>query len=241
MHRKNKKTNATPHITIEQGWRILATACAILLLVGHSLPWAAHTTAALTLSANDLAFFTNFTPGAGIFLNEWFYVPVWVAAVLLAAVGHGLSRPNRTLLAVFAWGVASLGLPRYEQLIKFIRTPLPALRESDFVLQLVLTLGVMALVLWLVLKPSQYFKPGMRSMAGFALVAVLCLVPLVGYIAIQPFIADLYGDSYRSALSIGYGWRMTFVADLLLWAMTFATILNARSAHRTPTNQHQAH
>ena len=59
---------------------------ALVLLMGHLLPWAAHRTAPLTLSANDLGFFTNFTPGAGIFWNEWFYLPVWVAAWAIEAV-----------------------------------------------------------------------------------------------------------------------------------------------------------
>jgi hypothetical protein len=232
----NDKTNATPHIIIKPVWRILAIACAILLLSGHLLPWAAHTTAALTLSANDLAFFTHFTPGAGIFLNEWFYLPVWVAAVLLAVSGAGLSHLNRALLTVLALGVASLGLPRYEQLIKFIRAPTQALRESDFTLQFVLTFLVMGLVILLSVKFTKVLKAGRMRGVVLGLAALICAVPLAGYLSIKPFVAELYGD----AVSIGIGWWLTLLADLLLWAMTFATILNAlhaRSAHRTPTKR----
>ncbi len=112
--------------------RMALGCCVLLLLIGHFLPWAAHSTAALTRSANDLGFFTNFTPGAGIFLNEWFYVSVWVAALLLVLFFcSGLSPINRVLLMALALGIASLGLPRYEQLIKFVRTPMLAVRESS--------------------------------------------------------------------------------------------------------------
>jgi hypothetical protein len=235
----NDKTNATPLIAIKPVWRVLAATCATLLLSGHLLPWAAHTTAALTLSANDLAFFTNFTPGAGIFLNEWFYLPVWVSAVLLAVIGSGLSRSNRALHTALALGVASLGLPRYEQLIKFIRTPTQALRESDFTLQLVLTFVVMGLVILLSVKLTKLTKvlearQEAKQMNGIVLglAALICAVPLAGYLGVKPFVAKLYGD----AVGIGIGWWLTLLADLLLWAMTFATILNARSAHRTITS-----
>ena len=130
-------------------------------------------------------------------------------------------------------GIASLGLPRYEQLIKFVRTPLLALRQSDFALQLVLTILVLGLVLLLTLKPIRpalFLKPGRFSGVAFGLAAVLCAVPLVGYLSIKPFVAELYHDE----IGIGLGWWLTLLADLSLWAMTFATIILARTAHRTP-------
>ena len=211
-----------------------------LLLIGHLLPWASHKTAPLTLSANDLGFFTNFTPGAGIFLNEWFYLPVWVAAVLLSVIGYRLLPLNRLLVTAFGLGVASLGLPRYEQLIKFIRTPGLALRQSEFKLQLLLTLLVMALMASAFLaslnqqRARQIFKmplawPVDWSVVGLVLAALLCLVPLAGYLSIKPYIAELY----RDAVGIGIGWWLTALADLVLWAAVFATIRLARSTHRT--------
>ncbi len=81
-----------------------------MLLAGHMLPWAAHKTAALTLSGHELAAFTNFTPGAGVFLNEWFYLPLWASALMLsAAVAASASRLARIMGAALAAGVASLG------------------------------------------------------------------------------------------------------------------------------------
>ena len=214
--------------------------CALLLLLGHVLPWASHKTAPLSLSANDLGFFTNFTPGAGIFLNEWFYLPVWVVAGLLWAMGSWLSLPNRLLVTVFGLGVASLGLPRYEQLIKFIRTPGLALRESEFRLQLLLTILVMAVMLIAFLASLNHQRslrllkrfrtwPVDWASVGLGLAALLCAVPLAGYLSIKPFIAELYRDS----VGIGMGWWLTAFADLLLWAAAFATIALARSTHRT--------
>lgn len=220
--------------------RLLFVLVVVLLVVGHLLPWAAHRTAPLTLSANDLAFFTNFTPGAGIFLNEWFYLPVWVGAGVSLAIGYLLSRWNRLLITALAVGVASLGLPRYEQFIKFIRTPAQALRESEFALQLGLTLLVIGLVMVFTLKPTWLRKLRRFHSIGLGLAAALCAVPLVGFLVIRPFIAELY----RDAVGIGIGWWLSLLADLLLWAMTFATIvgdlpaITVRLAHRTPPTPH---
>src|SRR5690348_10491761 len=87
---------------------------AVLLFIGHFAPWAAHKTATLTLSANELAVFTHFTPGAGIFLNQWFYLPLWSAALLFALLaGMVASRVNRVIAALLCAGIASLGLPGY--------------------------------------------------------------------------------------------------------------------------------
>jgi hypothetical protein len=156
--------------------------------------------------------------------------------------------------------VASFGLPRFDQFIKFIRTPSQAFRESEFVLQLLLTLGVMGLVLVVLAKPRaaktskvgaftegrQGFWP--RQPARFAVAmlasAVLCAVPLVGYLSIRPFVADLYRDD----VGIGLGWWLTLLADLLLWTVTFATIIHktihtnhANSTVATHTAHQQSH
>jgi hypothetical protein len=223
-----------------------------LLVIGHWLPWATHNTAALTLSANDLAFFTNYTPGAGIFLNEWFCLPVWVAAILFPVMGYGWRLLDRLLLGGVGLVVASFGLPRFDQLIKFIRTPPQAFRESEFVLQLLLTLGAMGLVLVVLAKTRAAKTPAglrlMRQPARFAVamlaLAALCAVPLVGYLSIRPFVADLYRDD----VGIGMGWWLTLLADLLLWTVTFATIIHtnihtnhANSTVATHTAHQQSH
>jgi hypothetical protein len=228
------KMTSTP--LLQRALRILPGGCALLLLAGHLLPWAVHKAAALTLSANDLGFFTNFTPGAGIFWNEWFYLPVWMAALLLV-IGYRPSPANRLLLMALALGIASLGLPRYEQLVKFLRTPMQALRESDFTLQLALALLVMGLVAALSIKPARFLTMRQPSPIYWGVAGLICAVPLVGYLSVKPFIAALYGD----VISIGIGWWLTLLADLLLWAMTFATIVRARSAHRTTTKRTAAY
>jgi hypothetical protein len=241
--------NDTNNFTVTKVGLGVAT---LLLIVGHWLPWAAHKTAALTLSANDLAFFTNYTPGAGIFLNEWFCLPVWVAAIMFLVIGYELSSLDRLLLGGVSLAVASFGLPRFEQLIKFMRTPTQAFRESEFVLQLLLTLGVMGLVL-IVLAKTRAAKTSqvgaaktpaglrlMRQPATFAVAmlasAVLCAVPLVGYLSIRPFVAELYRDD----VGIGSGWWLTLLADLLLWTVTFATIIHTNHATSTVAS-HTAH
>jgi hypothetical protein len=205
--------------------RLLLLA-ALLLLAGHLLPWATHSTAALTLSANELGFFTNDTPHAGIVANEWFYAPMWVCALLLAGLAGYAGRPSALALGGFA---ALLALPRYESLQKMMHG-----QPTPFAAQLWLTLLVIALGLALVwavkrrnLKPTPRFQ-GMGLVAGLAGCAALCAVTLGAYIAIKPALEGLY----NGAVGIGLGWWLTLCGDLLLWLSTFAKISVARIPHR---------
>ena len=175
----------------------------LLLFAGHFAPWAAHKTAALTLSAHDLAVFTHFTPGAGIFLNQWFYLPIWSAALIGALLAGGLaSRLNRLLAAGGCVIVASLGLPGYPQVLTAFRSP-------DYALQFYLSLFVMALVFVIALARLGR-KPRVRA-GALAALSLLAAVPLAGYLAVKPFIEQLYGDT----LGLGSGWWITLAAVLM--------------------------
>lgn len=183
--------------------RAAVPAAALLLFVGHFAPWAAHKTAALTLSAHDLAVFTHYTPGAGIFLNQWFYLPIWSAALIGALLAGGItSRLNRLLVAVGCAIVASLGLPGYPQVLTAFRSP-------DYQLQFYLSLAVMALVFVAALARLG-LKPRVRAVA-FVLLPLLAVAPLAGYLAVKPFIEQLYGDT----LGLGSGWWITLAAILI--------------------------
>ena len=91
----------------------------------------------------------------------------------------------------------------------------------------------MALVIVIAAK---LIKPARFEAVALGLAAFACAVPLVGYLSIKPFIAELYHD----AVGIGSGWWLTLLADLALWGVTFATIIVARSAHRTTDSTHSS-
>ena len=202
---------------------------AALLLAGHLLPWAAHHTVALTLSANDLAFFTHFTPGAGIFRNEWFYVPIWMAALLLGVLAAHSSWLGRILLIGLGWGIAGLGLPRYEQWARLLSGGI-SLRQFEFSVQLVVSLLVMGLTLALALTLAWMVVHRARAVAGLsalvgAVVGLVCVVPLLGYLSIRPALMALLDDS----VGLGLGWWLTLSAVLVLWVASFVKIAQTRA------------
>jgi hypothetical protein len=191
-----------------------ATAIATLvLLAGHFAPWAAHFTAALTRSAHELSVSTNFTPGAGVFWNEWFLLPLWSAAVLIALLASG--PPKRWLGLGLSWLVASLGLPAYPHL-------LTAYAHPDYRLQFFITLAIfgVAFVLGHALSASLHT-------AVLFICALASAVPLAGYFMVKPAIEALY----QGEIGIGVGWWLTLagVGMLLLQVLR-----SWREAHAPP-------
>lgn len=192
----------------------LPLGAALGLVLCHFLPWAQHHTAALTLHGHDLATFTNFTPGAGVFSNEWFYVPLWVGALLLALWAARVNGIWRGALLALALLVASLGFPTYPEILAAYRAPNAG--GVDYRLQFYVTLSVMALV-----AGAIGFGRRLSARAHAIISAVLvCAVaiPLVGYLVIRPFIETLYRDS----VGIGAGWWGTLViwgvvGPIFLW------------------------
>jgi uncharacterized membrane protein YkvI len=176
---------------------------ALLLVIGSFTPWAAHSTSALTLSAHELAVFTHATPGAGIFLNQWFHLPLWAAALLLAlAAGRISGWLNRALAGMGCAALAALGLPGYPQVLTAFRSP-------DYRLEFWLSMVVMALAFTIaVLRVGQ--RPKTTRLA-WLLLALISAVPLVGYLLVRPFIEQLYADT----VGIGWGWWLTLLAVAL--------------------------
>jgi hypothetical protein len=180
---------------------------ALLLLAGHFLPWAAHKTAALTLTGHELAVFTNATPGAGIFWNEWFYLPLWAAALVLSAsAGMARNRLAGLMGAIAAAVVASLGLPPYPAVLTAYANP-------DFRLQFFASLAVMAgcLAIAHFRRNAQGLPAGLQALAA-ALPAAAAAVPLAGFLAVKPFIEQLYRDS----LGVGLGWWLNLAGILVI-------------------------
>lgn len=182
-----------------------------LLLLGHFLPWAAHATSALTQSGHELAFSTNFTPGAGVFANEWLFAPAWCAALLLALAARSLSLWERAgvralhaiVFGGIALGIASLGFPPYPQVLTAFRSP-------DYRGQFFITLLVMAGVLALLLVPAKRMPATAPALMILACGA-LSLVPVLGFLAIKPAIEILYG----APVGLGIGWWLTLGASML--------------------------
>lgn len=213
---------------------------ALLLLAGHFLPWAAHNTAALTQSAHDLAISTNFTPGAGIFLNEWFLLPLWSSAILFALAGAPTARPdpiarsgNRngdhgTLPSPIplhdplrGTGIAGRSLALiFALLVASLGLPtypqvLTAFRNPDYQLQFFITLAVFALIVLIVVLGTRMIQFQAYVVLTSALVSA---APLFGYLLVKPFLGELYGGN----VGFGAGWWVTLVG--VLWGMATAGV-----------------
>lgn len=181
----------------------------LLLVIGHFAPWAAHKTAALTLSAHELAVFTNFTPNAGVFFNEGFLLPLWAAALLCALTSSQSTRARWTWLGL-ALLLAALGLPGYPELRKLlVRQP------TDFTAQALVSGCVMALCAGFGLMR----RAPVRVLVLAAIAAALA--PLAGFLMIRnDALARLYGD----AVGVGWGWWLTLFSAFWLIAVAFVTI-----------------
>lgn len=189
----------------------------LAMLIGHMTAWAQHKTAALTLTGHELGEFTNFTPGAGVFANEWFYLPVWASGLALALAA---ARARRTagwlgLMAAAAF-TAQLGLPRFE------RWTNPEFR-LQFAVTGVCLLAVMGLGIGLRLAKRADAKA--VEIAGAAL-PILAFVPLIGFLVIRPFIEALY----RDAIAPGFGWWLCLAASAAAGARTLLLARDALSS-----------
>ncbi len=190
---------------------VLDFTAALALLIGHFLPWATHTVGPLMRSGHDLSISTNATPGAGIFLNEWFLLPLWSASILLALAGRAAPWPQRALGGAFALLIASLGLPAYPHILTAYASP-------DYRLQFFITLGAFALIMVIILTGK---LPAWARMVCLIACAITSAVPLIGYFAVKPFIEALY----RSPVGVGPGWWFTLAGVALLLTAAGAKIL----------------
>lgn len=192
-------------MTFTKSSRILRSGfivVALLLLIGHMAPWAAHRAAALTLSGHDLAVFTRATPGAGIFMGQWYYLSLWAAAFLLALAAGWLNNWwNRLAAGLLCAVVASLGLPGYPQVLSAFRNPE---LQFQFFVSLIVMIGVLAIAL------GQWVRITWLRRAALVALPLLALVPVVGYLAVKPFIEQLYNDT----LGLGLGWWLTLAGVL---------------------------
>jgi len=168
-------------------------------VAGHLTAWAQHKTAALTLTGHELGEFTNFTPGAGVFANEWFFLPVWAAGLALGIAAARARRTGTRLgLAGFGLFTAQFGLPRYERWT-----------NPEFRAQLLITIAVLVLIILLAAGLSLLQRGDSLAVRLAASgLPILSAVPLAGYLVVRPFIEALY----RDAVGLGAGWWLTACA-----------------------------
>lgn len=214
----------------------------MLLVVAHLLPWASHATAALTLSANDLAFFTHFTPGAGIFRNEWFYLPVWVSAILLTMSTLAQGKVGRLIGLLGSCAIAALALPRYQFLIG-LRDAIrqqglrSGLAGFEFGLQLGVTLAlIFLLVLWVAvdaikeageLRRGKDAQPNLFSVRLYSfwvknpfisstklafLLELICLMACIVPALGLLSVQSAIETLYQSNITLGSGWWLHLIA-----------------------------
>ncbi len=196
--------------------RLVLSCFGFALLVAHFAPWAAHHTAALTLSAHDLAVFTNYTPGAGIFWNEWFLLPLWGAAVALA---QGLRRLLGMGLGLF---IAALGLPGYPAILTAFQDVEHQLRFFASLLTAVLA----------VIAAWRSLSNPFRAALALVMLSGMAAVPLFGFIAVRPFIRALYG----SPVMLGWGWWLTLLAVGSALSYAGVTIVQQLRQHHNPNS-----
>jgi hypothetical protein len=188
---------------------------AALLLIGHFGPWVQHKSAALTLSAHELATFTNFTPNAGVFFNEGFLLPLWAAALLLLIPTRAAPVRRGIGWGVLALGIAALGLPGFPELRNLL-----AGRGSPFLPQLIMTLACMGLVVLLWLRP----KLALFRVIWIGVI-VVAAVPLGGFLMIKNQAIEVL---YREPVGIGLGWWLTLISCIALGVIAFVTIVAAQ-------------
>lgn len=225
------KLSSVDRRNFARGIQHLAFAFAILL--AHLLPWLGHRTAALTLSGNDLGFFTHFTPGAGIFRNEWFYLPLGAAALQLMLAARTGGRLGRIAAFMVGAGVLALMLPRYQFLIALLgavraQGPTTALRGFEFGLQ-----GMLFAIFMVTLLTLNFGRPLKQAAERGALIILLellclglCLVPLIGLLSVRPAIESLYQDT----TTLGLGWWLSLLA---VFGLTLSVGAKIRLAFRS--------
>ncbi len=185
----------------------LTPVIGVTMVIGHLTAWAQHKTAALTLTGHELGEFTNFTPGAGIFANEWFYLPVWAAGLALALAAARARRTSAWLaLMALAAGAAQFGLPRLERWT-----------NPEFRLQLAATALCLATIAFLGIGLRLANRADARPIRiAMAALPFLAIVPLAGFLAVRPFIEALYRDT----LTPGIGWWLCALALVLAMLQT---------------------
>lgn len=186
--------------------RIVFPLAVVALVVGHFAPWAQPATAALTLSAHELATFTNYTPYAGVFFNEGYLLPLWAAALMCVADARRRFLP--AALAALLW---LLALPGYPELRKLADG-----QSSEFTLQLVACAALLPLGVWL----GARMNPGpvvLRAVAGAGLLAAS--TSAAGFLVVRAAaIEPLFG----APVALGWGWWCTVAGAVLCLAAAVA-------------------
>ncbi|MCX6018231.1 MAG: hypothetical protein NTZ50_06965 [Chloroflexi bacterium] len=183
--------------------RIAFPLAALALVVGHFAPWAQPAAAALTLSAHELAVFTNYTPNAGVFFNEGYLLPLWAAALLIAAAAN-----RRALPLAAAVLLVVLSLPGYPELRKLMIG-----QGSEFVLQ-----GVVAAFVLLVCAALGLLNSDRALRIAAAAAAAAALIAAGGFVVVRAAaIEPLFGVP----VGLGWGWWCTLAAGMMCGAGAF--------------------
>jgi hypothetical protein len=198
---------------IPRVFRIVYALAVLILVIGHFLPWVRPASAALSLSAHELAVFTNYTPHAGVFFNEGFLLPLWAAAVMVAAAAR-----RRILPFLSTFFLLFLSMPGYPELRRMWDG-----QGSEFTLQLIAVCVLLPACAALALQP-RVRMPVLRGAAllGFA----AAMVVVIGFFVVRTLaLVPLYG----TAIAVGAGLWMTIGAVILcLSFVVFAKIAPGR-------------
>lgn len=206
-------------------WRSIGTLLALaLIVVGYFGPWAAHKDAGLILSADDLAEFIKFMPivrsGQLSIVREFFFVPIWLAAMGLSLFGgRGRAVEGRIALWLLSVILVLTPLPPFTFLIEAYQSPEFGVTFWATVIAVLISVACVifgrrlsdqiAAVLWIL----------------FGL-TIASIAPL-HFIKIQPEIEKLY------AFNIGWGFWATVIGGVALCAIGLLSLIGqARTLRR---------
>jgi hypothetical protein len=146
-----------------------------------------------------LAASARFTPGAGVFRADFFYLPLWVAALVLAALASRAKRLGTRWLVLTALALltAQFSLPEY-----------PKYFEAPYRVQLGLTLLMVIGTVLTCLGGDRLARHRHMLLVVAVAFSSANLVALVGFGMVRPHVESLYRDT----VSIGAGWWLTLAA-----------------------------
>lgn len=188
------------------GW--LPVFSLILIVAGYFGPWVPHKTAALTVTGLELAEFAKFFPqvqGGTVFLvRAFFYLPLVVAAVLLAALaGRSEVRLGRLALPLMVAVLLFLALLPFsivDALRQAHSTGSALILDPQYVGQL--ALGVAGVALVLLAPLADRLPRGFQTLLFAVLALAGAVPPLWQFVVLRPLVVALYGKPF------GLGWGL---------------------------------
>lgn len=204
--------------------RLLLPVAVLMTLVGYFGPWVDHRAAGLVITGLDLGEYVKFLPpvrsGAIWLWRPGFYAPLVAASAAgsLAAYRRADAYPvwlRLALLTVAAVAATNLAPPAW--------TP-ARLLEPEFRVQ---TVAMSALLIGFAISPVLARLPERLWRAVVLLLtAAAILLPVQGYFAVLPAVAELYGHTLRPGWGLWLALAGLALLAVAAWPVPSAVLSN---------------